>query len=123
MAVAALVALYFCFVVYRSGCDLVALALLVVTCLGFFIYLNPRAESYRYLFPGLLAFALFVIFPICLVVYISLTQYSANHLLSLSDVLLRFKAEVTVSGSHFIQEDSGPAIGKAIADWMTVHAL
>jgi maltose/maltodextrin transport system permease protein len=99
-AVAALVALYLCFVAYRSGGDLVALGLLVVTCLGFFIYLNPRAESYRYLFPGLLAFALFVIFPICLVVYISLTQYSANHLLSLSDVLLRFKAEVTVSGSE-----------------------
>jgi len=31
--------------------------------------------------------------------------------------------EVTVTGSHFIQEDSGPAIGKAIADWMTAHSL
>jgi haloalkane dehalogenase len=25
--------------------------------------------------------------------------------------------EVTVSGSHFLQEDSGPEIGRAIADW------
>jgi len=31
--------------------------------------------------------------------------------------------EVTVPGSHFIQEDSGPAIGSAIADWMTAHSL
>jgi haloalkane dehalogenase len=31
--------------------------------------------------------------------------------------------EVTVKGSHFIQEDSGAEIGKAIADWMTIHAL
>jgi len=31
--------------------------------------------------------------------------------------------EVTVAGSHFIQEDSGPAIGKAIADWMSAHSL
>jgi haloalkane dehalogenase len=31
--------------------------------------------------------------------------------------------EVTVPGSHFIQEDSGPLIGKAIADWMTAHSL
>jgi haloalkane dehalogenase len=31
--------------------------------------------------------------------------------------------EVTVAGSHFIQEDSGPEIGKAIAEWMTAHAL
>ncbi len=28
------------------------------------------------------------------------------------------QSEVTVSGSHFIQEDSGPEIGRAIADWM-----
>ncbi len=33
------------------------------------------------------------------------------------------QTEVTVSGSHFIQEDSGPAIGKAIVSWMTAHAL
>jgi haloalkane dehalogenase len=33
------------------------------------------------------------------------------------------QTEVTVKGSHFIQEDSGPIIGRAIADWMTVHSL
>ena len=31
--------------------------------------------------------------------------------------------EVTVSGSHFIQEDSGADIGKGIASWMTAHSL
>ena len=33
------------------------------------------------------------------------------------------QTEVTVAGSHFIQEDSGPAIGKAVADWMNADAL
>jgi haloalkane dehalogenase len=33
------------------------------------------------------------------------------------------QTEVTVSGSHFIQEDSGPAIGQAIAAWMTANSL
>jgi haloalkane dehalogenase len=33
------------------------------------------------------------------------------------------QAEVTVPGSHFIQEDSGSAIGKAIAAWMTAHSI
>jgi len=33
------------------------------------------------------------------------------------------QTEVTVSGSHFIQEDSGPAIGRAIAGWMTANSL
>ena len=26
--------------------------------------------------------------------------------------------EITVKGSHFIQEDSGPEIGRAISDWL-----
>jgi haloalkane dehalogenase len=32
------------------------------------------------------------------------------------------QTEVTVRGSHFIQEDSGPAIGRAVADWMKSSA-
>jgi len=33
------------------------------------------------------------------------------------------QSEVTVPGSHFIQEDSGPAIGRAVADWIKATAL
>jgi haloalkane dehalogenase len=33
------------------------------------------------------------------------------------------QTEVTVSGSHFIQEDSGPAIGRAVANWMKANSL
>jgi haloalkane dehalogenase len=33
------------------------------------------------------------------------------------------QTEVTVAGSHFIQEDSGPAIGQAVAAWMKTHLL
>jgi haloalkane dehalogenase len=33
------------------------------------------------------------------------------------------QTEVTVPGSHFIQEDSGAAIGRAIAAWMKAHSL
>jgi haloalkane dehalogenase len=33
------------------------------------------------------------------------------------------QAEVTVPGSHFIQEDSGPAIGRAVAEWMKANSL
>jgi haloalkane dehalogenase len=33
------------------------------------------------------------------------------------------QTEVTVSGSHFIQEDSGPAVGQAVAAWMKANAL
>jgi haloalkane dehalogenase len=33
------------------------------------------------------------------------------------------QTEVTVPGSQFIQEDSGPAIGRAVAEWMKAHSL
>jgi haloalkane dehalogenase len=33
----------------------------------------------------------------------------------------RNQTEVTVAGSHFIQEDSGPEIGRAIAAWFARH--
>jgi haloalkane dehalogenase len=33
------------------------------------------------------------------------------------------QVEVTVPGSHFIQEDSGPAIGRAVAGWIKANAL
>jgi haloalkane dehalogenase len=33
------------------------------------------------------------------------------------------QTEVTVPGSHFIQEDSGPAIGRAVANWIRANAL
>ena len=33
------------------------------------------------------------------------------------------QTEVTVPGSHFIQEDSGPAIGRAVAGWMQANRL
>ena len=33
------------------------------------------------------------------------------------------QTEITVPGSHFIQEDSGPAIGQAVAGWMKAHSI
>jgi haloalkane dehalogenase len=35
----------------------------------------------------------------------------------------RNQSEITVRGSHFIQEDSGPEIGRAIADWFRRRAV
>jgi haloalkane dehalogenase len=33
------------------------------------------------------------------------------------------QTEVTVAGSHFIQEDSGPAIGRAVATWLKTQPI
>src|ERR1700733_11915291 len=81
VALLALPALYLTFIFYRSGNVWIALALLAVTWLGVFIYLNPSASTFRYLFPGFIGFGLFVIFPLVYTVYIGFTKYSSQNLL------------------------------------------
>jgi maltose/maltodextrin transport system permease protein len=77
----AIPALYVTFVLYHSGNALIAILMLVVTCLGVFIYLSPAATTFRYLFPGFLGFGIFVIFPLLYTVYIGFTKYSSENLL------------------------------------------
>lgn len=79
--------LYVDFLAYQSGNSWQGIVILGLTALGLYIYLSPRAYAFRYLFPGLLAFALFVIFPLLYTVYISLTKYSSIHLLSYQNVV------------------------------------
>jgi hypothetical protein len=50
--------------------------------LGRFIYLSESAYTFRYLFPGLLGFGIFVIFPIAYMVFLSFTKYSSQNLLT-----------------------------------------
>ncbi len=52
----AIPALALSFFIYQTGNLYVGLGLLVVTCLGIYIYLNPSANTFRYLFPGFLGF-------------------------------------------------------------------
>src|SRR3984957_18251753 len=84
-------ALYLTFLLYRTGNVWIALGLLVATCLAVFIYLNPSASTFRYLYPGFLGFGLFVIFPIVYTVYIGFTKYSSQNLLTFdrSEALIR----------------------------------
>jgi maltose/maltodextrin transport system permease protein len=86
-------ALSLSFFVYQTGNVLIALAMLVVTCLGVFIYLSPSAETFRYLFPGFLGFGLFVIFPILFTIYIGFTKYSSQNLLTFDRALALFRQE------------------------------
>ena len=56
--------------------------MLIVIGLGAYIFLSESAYTYRYLFPGLLGFGLFVIFPIAYMVFLSFTKYSSKNLLT-----------------------------------------
>jgi maltose/maltodextrin transport system permease protein len=82
VALFAIPALYVNFIIYHAGAAWVALAMLIVIGLGVFIFLSEAAYTYRYLFPGLLGFGLFVIFPIAYMVFLSFTKYSSKNLLT-----------------------------------------
>jgi maltose/maltodextrin transport system permease protein len=94
----ALLALYLDFLAYESGSTWVALALLIIIGVGAYIYLDKRAEAYRYLFPGLIGFGLFVIFPLLYTVFVSLTRYSSSHLLPYERALSLFQQETFSTG-------------------------
>jgi maltose/maltodextrin transport system permease protein len=89
----ALPALTLSFFVYHTGNNLVALGVLVVTCLGIYIYLSPIAETFRYLFPGFIGFGIFVVLPLVYTIYIGFTKYNSQNLLSFDRSLALFSQE------------------------------
>ncbi|MGA8477473.1 MAG: hypothetical protein WB696_05900 [Chthoniobacterales bacterium] len=91
--------LYLDFLTYQSGNNWLGVVILGLLALGLYIYLSPRAYTFRYLFPGLFAFSLFVIFPLLYTVYISLTKYSSSHLLSYQNV-----AELLEQDSYIVPD-------------------
>lgn len=85
--------LYLSTLLYLSGRPLLALAALGFACLTAIVYLRPRAYTWRYLFPGLVGFGLFVIFPLAYTVGISFTNYSSANLLRFPQVVSYFQNE------------------------------
>jgi maltose/maltodextrin transport system permease protein len=93
VVLAAIPGLYLSFEAYQAGNAWVALAILIIVCLGAFVFLSESGYTYRYLFPGLLGFGLFVIFPIAYMVFLSFTKYSSQHLLSFDRALALLRQE------------------------------
>jgi maltose/maltodextrin transport system permease protein len=98
VALIALPALYLNFLIYQTGNVWIGLVTTIVIALAVHIYLAESAYVYRYLFPGLLGFAIFVIFPLGYTVYISFTRYSSQNLLSFERALTIFLQETYLSG-------------------------
>ncbi len=81
-AVVVLFGLYVVAKIYVAGQFMLALACLAVLAFGVFVYTSSRSYSYRYLFPGLMATLVFVVFPILYTFAISFTNYSSRNLLT-----------------------------------------
>jgi len=89
------------FVVYKLLTQGYLLLGLVTTCLWALttiIFLVKRAFPYRFMYPGLLTFFLFMVIPILFTIYISFTNLGTGHLLSLTRV-----KEILLSEKHTLE--------------------
>jgi maltose/maltodextrin transport system permease protein len=76
-----LASLYVITLVYATGETLLAGTLLVITALALWIYTSAKLYAYRYLFPGIAAALIFVVFPMVYTLGIGFTNYSSKNLL------------------------------------------
>ncbi|HEY9064132.1 MAG TPA: maltose ABC transporter permease MalF [Burkholderiaceae bacterium] len=73
--------LYAITIVYAAGETLLAVTMLAITALAAWIYSAARAYAFRYLFPGIAAALIFVVFPMLYTTAIGFTNYSSRNLL------------------------------------------
>jgi maltose/maltodextrin transport system permease protein len=74
-------ALYLVTLVYAVGETLLAGTLLVLVALALWVYTSARTYAFRYLFPGIAAALVFVVFPMLYTIAIGFTNYSSRNLL------------------------------------------
>src|SRR5687767_14272588 len=82
LAVALLAALYVVVLVHAAGESLLAATDLFITGVAAWVYVSPRTYAYRYLFPGIAAAVVFVVFPMLYTISIGFTNHSSRNLLT-----------------------------------------
>ena len=97
-----LMLLYLDYLIYRSGHPVLGVMILAVIALAAFIYANAKTYAWRYLFPSLIGFGLFVIVPLIYTIYVAFTNYSGNNLLTFSEAQAYFLREKTVDADRSV---------------------
>lgn len=101
-------ALYIVVVVHAAGETLLAGTLLFITALAAWLYTSPRFYAWRYLFPGIAAAVVFVVFPMLYTIGIGFTNHSSANLLSFE------------RATQYHLDETVPAEGDPLA--FTLHA-
>ena len=77
-----LVSCYFSVVIYLNGEFVFAFLFLAICLSGIYIFTNPKFYALRYVYPGIIAVFVFVVFPMLYTIGISFSNYSGANLLS-----------------------------------------
>ncbi|MDO9663923.1 maltose ABC transporter permease MalF [Glaesserella parasuis] len=96
-----LIAFYLVFTIYLQGEILFALLTLVVVASGIFVFSSERAYRWRYLFPGISAIGIFVVFPLVCTVVIAFTNYSGSNQLAFERVVNQLQSKRYFSGERY----------------------
>ncbi len=97
IAAAACASLYAVMLVHASGQTALALALLIVCTLAIWTYTSSRTHALPYLFPGIAAALVFVVFPMLYTMGIGFTNRSSTNLLDYERARANLSAESTLA--------------------------
>jgi ABC-type sugar transport system permease subunit len=86
------VAIYSFFVLLRNGAYGLLASLTIGTLFINWVYLTPWTRALRWLTPGLIMMAAFVVFPIIYTMYVSVTNWSTGNILQKSQVIERIES-------------------------------
>ena len=95
-----LIAFYLVFTIYLQGEILFALLVLVVVTSGIYIFSNQATYRWRYVYPGVAAMGIFVLFPLLCTVVIAFTNYSGSNQLSYEQVLKQLQSQTYAAGDR-----------------------
>ncbi|MDW5418774.1 maltose ABC transporter permease MalF [Iodobacter sp. CM08] len=105
--------------VYQAGHPLSAVGGLVVMAASAWVFLSPKAYAYRYLYPGVAAVLVFIVFPAVYTAGIGFTNYSSTNLLSFDRVTAYMLSETTSAdgaGMGFSLHQSGEQYRLKLSD-------
>ncbi|MCK3655558.1 maltose transporter [Pasteurellaceae bacterium Macca] len=96
-----LLAFYLVLTIYLQGEILFALLTLVIVTAGIYIFSSERTYRWRYVYPGVAAVGIFVVFPLLCTVVIAFTNYSGSNQLSFERVVQQLQSQHYFSGERF----------------------
>ncbi len=99
-ALVLIAALYVVALVYAAGETLLAGTMLALSALALWVYTSRRTYAYRYLFPGIAAALIFVVFPMLYTIGIGFTNYSSKNLLKFPRATQYFLDETYSAGEE-----------------------
>ncbi len=82
VGVVLLIDLYLVVLMYSQGEYLFAILTLVILTSGVYIFSSKKVYAWRYVYPGLMGMAIFILFPLVATIAIAFTNYSSTNQLS-----------------------------------------